>query len=59
VNRLKQVFGIAGMLVALAGFALKSRPLIWAAIGLLGLSILVRLVIRIAHRHAESEPRDE
>ncbi|HET9514327.1 MAG TPA: hypothetical protein VFO95_10420 [Gemmatimonadales bacterium] len=59
MNRLKQVFGIAGMLVALAGFALQSRPLIWAAIGLLGLSILLRLFIRIAHRHAESEPRDE
>lgn len=44
MSRLKQVFGIAGMLVALAGFALKSRPLIWAAIGLLGLSVVCRIL---------------
>jgi hypothetical protein len=50
VNRLKQVFGIAGMLVALAGFAFKSRPLIWAAIGLLGLSIVFRMLARASRR---------
>ena len=52
MNRLKQVFGIAGMLVALAGFALKSRPLIWAAIGLLGLSILFRILARASQRES-------
>jgi hypothetical protein len=46
VTRLKQVFGLAGFLVTLAGIALESRGLVWAAMGLLAVSLLLRIIVR-------------
>jgi hypothetical protein len=46
VTRLKQVFGLAGILVALAGIALESRGLVWVAMGLLAVSLLFRIIVR-------------
>lgn len=43
---LKQVFGLAGILVALAGIALESRELVWVAMALLAVSLLFRVIAR-------------
>ena len=37
--------GLAGLILALAGIALESRALVWVAIGVLGVSVVVRLVL--------------
>jgi len=59
VNRLKQILGLAGIIVALAGLAHDSGVLIWTAIGLLGVSVLLRAVLKVRARRAESEPPSE
>ena len=41
---LRQYLGLAGILLALAGVALESHPLVWVAMGVLGLSIALKLV---------------
>jgi hypothetical protein len=33
--------------------------LVWVAMGLLGISVLLRIVLRIQERRAESSPRNE
>ena len=48
--QLKQVAGILGLIVALAGIVLENRLVIWVAMGLLGLSILLRILIRRRNR---------
>jgi hypothetical protein len=59
VSQLKQVFGLLGLIVALAGIALGNQVLVWVAIGLLGVSIVVRMLIAERTRKAErEEPRD-
>jgi hypothetical protein len=52
MNQVKQVLGILGLIAALAGIALQSRWMIWVAIGLLGASIVLRLII------SKSTPKD-
>jgi hypothetical protein len=59
VSRLKQILGLAGIMLALAGFGLDSRPLVWAAVGVLGLSVLLRLILSYKARRAESHPDQE
>lgn len=41
---IRQYLGLAGILLALAGMALENRYLIWAAMAVLALSILLRVV---------------
>ena len=49
---LRQYLGLAGILLALAGVALESHTLVWVAMGVLGLSIALRLVQSV-HRRRE------
>lgn len=53
MSRLKLVLGLAGLLAALAGIALETPAVVWAAIGLLGASAMIRAVIAIRARRAE------
>lgn len=53
--QLKQVFGVLGLIVALAGIALGNQTLVWVAIGLLGVSIVMRMLIAQRTRKAERE----
>jgi len=56
VTRLKQAFGILGLLVAVAGVALGYQWMVWIAIGLLGLSIVFRMIAAAKARRAEETP---
>lgn len=51
LQSLRLTLSLTGMLLALAAIAFDERILIWAAIGVLGLSVIVRLVGK------RSEPR--
>lgn len=55
---LRQYLGLAGILLALAGVALESHPLVWAAMGVLGLSIALKLVQSFRRRRAEAGMED-
>lgn len=55
MTRAKQVLGLLGLLAALAGIALDNRILIWVAIGLLGASIVARMIAAGRARRAEEE----
>ena len=44
MTQAKQALGLLGLIVALAGIALNNRLLIWVAIGLLGASIVARMM---------------
>jgi hypothetical protein len=44
--RLRLVLALAGLVFAIAGVATDSRIITWAAIGLLTLSLVLRLVLR-------------
>lgn len=50
---------MAGIATALTGIALESQVLVWVAIGLLAISAILRVVIRIRERRAESLPPGE
>jgi len=54
VSQLKQVLGVLGLMVALAGVALGSQWLVWIAIGLLGCSLALRLALTARTRRGES-----
>ena len=56
MTRFKQAVGILGLLVAVAGVALGYQWMVWIAIGLLGLSIVLRLVISARARRSEEPP---
>jgi hypothetical protein len=56
VSQVKQLLGILGLLAAVAGVALGYRWMVWVAIGLLGASIIVRMVIAAKARRSEEEP---
>ena len=55
MSRAKQVLGLLGLMAALAGIALNNRILIWVAIGLLGASIVARMVAAGQARRAEEQ----
>jgi hypothetical protein len=55
---LRQYFGLAGIVLALAGIALELRWLVWAAIGVLAASVAFRLVESARVRRA-SEAGEE
>jgi type II secretory pathway pseudopilin PulG len=44
--------------VAIAGMALESRLVVWAAIGILAASAIIRLVLAVRARRAESEAEE-
>jgi hypothetical protein len=50
MSQVKQVLGILGLIAALAGIALQNRWLVWLAIGLLGASIVLRMIISASAR---------
>jgi hypothetical protein len=55
VNQAKQVLGLLGLIAALAGIALNNRILVWVAIGLLGASIVARMIVASHARRSEQE----
>jgi len=57
-DQLKQAFGLVGLLVAIAGIALESRLVVWVAIGVLAASAIIRLVLAVRTRRAESEAEE-
>jgi hypothetical protein len=52
MSQVKQVLGVLGLIAAMAGIALQSRWMVWVAIGLLGASISLRVII------SKSTPKD-
>jgi hypothetical protein len=56
VRTIRAGLGLAGMAVAGLAIGLDSVPLIWVAIGLLGFSVLLRVVsaVRARRRRAQS-----
>ena len=55
MSQVKQAFGILGLMAALAGIALQSQWLVWLAIGFLGVSIVLRMIISAGERK-DSDP---
>ena len=54
----RQAVGLLGLLVALAGIATGSSVVVWVAIGLLGASVLMRVVAAILARRREAAAPD-
>lgn len=57
LQHLRLTLSLTGMLLAVAGVALDERLLIWAAIGVLGMSVVVRLIM--GRRSRTSSPPHE
>jgi len=57
-DQLRQALGLVGLLVAIAGIALESRLVVWVAIGVLAASAIIRLVLAVRTRRAESEAEE-
>ncbi len=53
MSQLKQVLGILGLMAAMAGIALQHRWLVWTAIGLLGASMVIRMILGAKARRDE------
>jgi hypothetical protein len=56
VSQVKQLLGVLGLLVAVAGVALGYRWMVWVAIGLLGASIVLRMIVAAKARRSEEQP---
>lgn len=57
MTQARQLLGLLGLLVALAGIATGNRVVVWVAIGLLGASVLLRVIATImARRRGQSPP---
>ena len=59
MTQAKQALGLLGLIVALAGIALNNRILIWVAIGLLGASIVARMILASRARRAGQDEAGE
>jgi hypothetical protein len=59
VIQLKQAAGVLGLIAALAGIALGNTIVVWVAIGLLGVSIVLRILISAKARREESRSHEE
>ena len=46
MRSLKLILSLAGMVFAIAGIATDNRAVVWAAIGLLGVAFILRMVER-------------
>ncbi len=46
LEQAKMVVALAGMLLAVLGVALGNRLLVWIAMGVLGVAVVLRVVIR-------------
>lgn len=55
MTQLKQAAGILGLIAAIAGIALNHRVIIWIAIGLLGVSLALRMLISARARRAKAD----
>ena len=56
---MRQLLGVAGIAIALVGIALDARGIIWAAIVVLAVAFLWRLLAsRRARQNAETPPQD-
>ncbi|HKP27784.1 MAG TPA: hypothetical protein VJU15_00180 [Gemmatimonadales bacterium] len=53
MSRAKQILGLLGLMTAIAGIALENRVMVWIAIGLLALSVLLRIVVQARLRREE------
>lgn len=58
MTQLRQALGLLGLLVALAGIATESRVVVWVAAGILGASVLLRVVGTILARKREAAAPD-
>lgn len=59
LQHLRLTLSLTGMLLAVAAIAFDERLLIWAAIGVLGLSVVVRILMRRADAKAASAHKDD
>ena len=58
MTRAKYGLAMAGMALAVVGVATENRYVIWAAMVVLGLAVVARIVMRRWHGADESEPAD-
>lgn len=57
MNRTRIGFALAGFVAALLGVALDDRRLAWAAIALLAIALVLRLILRKRENgHPENDP---
>jgi len=54
----RQLVGISGILLAVLGIAYESRALVWAAIGVLMIAFLWRLVDRLRDQRVHEGPKN-
>jgi membrane glycosyltransferase len=59
LQHLRLTLSLTGMLLAVAAIAFDERLIIWAAIGVLGLSVVVRIVMRRAESKAVPPREDD
>lgn len=55
LSRLRVALSLVGLLIVIAAVALDDKTLMWVAIGCLGTSVVVRLVLRRRLQDAEQE----
>ncbi|HSM17654.1 MAG TPA: hypothetical protein VK845_11745 [Gemmatimonadales bacterium] len=58
MTRAKYGLSMAGMALAVVGVATGNRYVVWAAMIVLGLAVVARIVMRRGHGADESEPAD-
>jgi hypothetical protein len=58
LQHLRLTLSLTGMLLAVAGVGLDQQILIWAAIGVLGISVIVRIIMRRAAAQV-APPRED
>lgn len=59
LQALRLTLSLTGMLLAVAAIAFDERLLIWAAIGVLGISLIVRIVMRRAEAKSPIAREDD
>jgi membrane glycosyltransferase len=59
LQHLRLTLSLTGMLLAVAAVALNQRLLIWAAIGVLGMSVVVRIIMQRKAAEKTAPPRDD
>lgn len=59
LQALRLTLSLTGMLLAIAAIAFDERLLIWAAIGVLALSVIVRMVMRRGSTEGAASREDD